>query len=212
MDNIKVIEINSSSLTSTRANKKKLSKKQLYKEILSSSDRVKDLISKKKKSKRFAYLIQQPSPPPQSRPIQQPSPPPQSRPIQQLSQPSRPLHNTPTRRRVRSKSPEPNKITKYFKNPKSPTRHKSQRSNPPRRSNPRTLTKSQIVELISLMYQLNNIEETVKLHRIIRKLNKIQTNQTLFALRLINNNSNAPIAMLKNTLFNYISGQIKIIK
>jgi len=62
------------------------------------------------------------------------------------------------------------------------------------------------------MYGLNNIDETVKLHKIIRKLNKIQTNQILFALRLINKNSSAPTSMLKNTLFNYITGQIKIIR
>ena len=52
MDTIKVIDLSSGYNNKS----KKLSKKQIYKEILSSSDRVKDIISRRKKTKRFDYL------------------------------------------------------------------------------------------------------------------------------------------------------------
>ena len=53
MDSIKVIDISS---LSSKSKKKKLTKKQLYKEILSSSDKVKEIINNRKKTQRFDYL------------------------------------------------------------------------------------------------------------------------------------------------------------
>ena len=57
MENIKVIDIDFGK-SKVNSNKKKMSKKQLYKEILSSSDRVKDIINKKKKTRTFDILVQ----------------------------------------------------------------------------------------------------------------------------------------------------------
>ena len=57
MDSVKVIDI--SSLSNKSKSKKKLTKKQLYKEILSSSDKVKEIISNRKKTQRFDYLNSQ---------------------------------------------------------------------------------------------------------------------------------------------------------
>ena len=50
MDNIKVIEL------AGDKKKRKLSKKQMYKDILSSSNKIKEIIQNRKKSKRFDYL------------------------------------------------------------------------------------------------------------------------------------------------------------
>ena len=120
-----------------------------------------------------------------------------------------PKKKTPTKKRTPKQKKQniskekTNTIPKYFKNVAPPK---------PKKSNPKTLSKKKLLELISILYDLNNLDEIVKLHKVIRKLNKIQTNQILFALRLINKSSLAPTAMLKNALFNYITGQIKIIR
>ena len=39
-------------------------------------------------------------------------------------------------------------------------------------------------DIISILYELNNLDEIVKLHKIIRKLNKIQTNQILLCFKI----------------------------
>ena len=53
MESFKIIDISGSSSSKP---KKKLSKKQIYKEILSSSDKVQEIINNRKKTKRFDYL------------------------------------------------------------------------------------------------------------------------------------------------------------
>ena len=57
---------------------------------------------------------------------------------------------------------------------------------------------------------LHNNNNTIKLHKIIRKMHKFQILQILFALRLITKYSNAPIDLLKNTIFNFITGNVRI--
>ena len=54
MDGVKVIDI--SSMSSNKNKTKKLTKKQMYKQILSSSDTVKEIINNRKKTCRFNYL------------------------------------------------------------------------------------------------------------------------------------------------------------
>jgi hypothetical protein len=248
MDTIKVID-----LSSGYSNKsKKLSKKQIYKEILSSSDRVKDIINRRKKTKRFDYLntipLKQPTPPqptPQQPTPQQPTPqqlrPPQPRPITpapikstQINKHSntdinfiKPIKSFPTQntgikshpkainanKKVtcnKKNSSKEKKISDFF------TSEKNQRKIPKKiqytqeKSSPKSFNQNQIVELIKIIYKLNELDEYIKLHKLIRRLNKLQTNQLLFALRLIKTKSNAPVTLLKNTLFNFVTGNVKV--
>ena len=253
MDTIKVIDLSSGYNNKS----KKLSKKQIYKEILSSSDRVKDIISRRKKTKRFDYLNtiplkspqpqqpQQQPPQQQQQPQQQPQqsqqqPPQQPRPITpapivstQINKHTnsdinliKPIKSFPTQNtdiKSHPKAIKPKKVTINKKNSSKEkkiidffTSDKNQRKIPKKkqhkqeRSSPKSFNQNQIVELIKIIYKLNQLEEFIKLHKLIRRLNKLQTNQLLFALRLIKNKSNAPVALLKNTLFNFVTGNVKV--
>ena len=55
-------------------------------------------------------------------------------------------------------------------------------------------------------------EDLKEIHYYIRKLNKYQTIQVLYALKLINKNSKAPEGLLKIILYNYFTSNILIIK
>jgi hypothetical protein len=98
-------------------------------------------------------------------------------------------------------------------NPK--TESITQKSNPslkrrPLKSQPKQFTPNQIKEILKILFKLNNFSQYSKIHKTIRRLNKIKVNQLLFALRLIKKFSNAPDNLLKNTLFNYITSDIKV--
>ena len=240
MDTIKVIDLSSSYSSNT----KKLSKKQIYKEILSSSDRVKDIISRRKKTKRFDYLntiplkqnvSTQPIPSHQQfTPIKQPIPS-----HQQFTPIKQPIHTTESKknivfgqpvkvqenktRRKRSMDKKRSytkiksndrKISDFFEETKRPPNNISKipkkKHHKQERSIPKSLNQTQIIEIIKIIYKLNDLEEFTKLHKVIRRLNKLQTNQILFALRLIKNKSNAPVALLKNTLLNFVTGNVKV--
>ena len=49
------------------------------------------------------------------------------------------------------------------------------------------------------------------IHKYIKKLNKVQTIQILFNLKLIFKKSKAPVSILKNILYNYFTSPIIII-
>ena len=249
MDNIKVINL-SNNYSSSNKNKK-LSKKQIYKEILSSSDKVKEIINKRKKTRRFDYLNtiplkeksashQQQQPyqhiesisnnnfiPIKPPPIIKPSP--ITAPIFKYKSKSKP---NPKPKPISENTHPPKTIDTYFK-PKSniyPTctltkninhtythpHFKRHRTPSPKNITSSCFTKKfdkvKLVKIIKIMYLLQNNDETIKLHKIIRKLNRFQIIQILFAFRLLNKNSNAPIDLLKNSLFNYITGNVKIIR
>ena len=228
MDTIKVIDLSSSYSSNT----KKLSKKQIYKEILSSSDRVKDIISRRKKTKRFDYLntiplkqsdTPQHKPNPQQHfvPIQQPIYTTESKKNIVFGQPVKVQENKTRRKRSMDKKRSYNKIksndkkiSDFFeetkRTPNTISKIPKKKHHKQERSIPKSLNQTQIIEIIKIIYKLNDLEEFTKLHKVIRRLNKLQTNQILFALRLIKNKSNAPVALLKNTLLNFVTGNVKV--
>ena len=83
MESFKIIDISGNS---SKKPKKKFSKKQIYKEILSSSDKVQEIISNRKKTKRFDYLNMIPK-------IKEQPPPQQDIPTQTISNESASIQN-----------------------------------------------------------------------------------------------------------------------
>ena len=265
MESFKIIDISGSS---SQKPKKKLSKKQIYKEILSSSDKVKEIINNRKKTKRFDYLNTIPKISNET-PKEEPKQPPTFAPVNSTNktEPKVDFNSTslttsqshPTKKarkpRVkRTKTPKNNlkdsKINDYFKpdikqstietkivehaqqsvvehlqskikkqplpkqissKPK-PTLLKKQAGEPnvQLKSQPKQFTQTQIRDIIKIFIKLNSLNQYYKIHKTIRRLNKIKVNQLLFALRLIKKFSNAPDNMLKNTLFNYITSDIRV--
>lgn len=71
-------------------------------------------------------------------------------------------------------------------------------------------TKNEIKKFIKV---LNSKKSEIKfINKYIKKLNKYQTIQILYALKIITKKSNAPIKILKNILLNYFLSNIVIIK
>lgn len=265
MESFKIIDISGSSSSKP---KKKLSKKQIYKEILSSSDKVQEIINNRKKTKRFDYLntipklkeeepeqqinvpksIPEPKPIPQSIKIVQPKPEPES--VKESTKKPRKSGVKRQRTPKNDSNLKDSKINQYFKpvntqnlienkmvekaqqsiiehlqssvkksvspknkidkpklqrQPKSTTIRKQ-----PLRSYPKQFTQTQIKEIIKILIKLDSLKQYSKIHKTIRRLNKLKVNQLLYALRLIKKYSNAPDNMLKNTLFNYITSDIKV--
>ena len=54
-------------------------------------------------------------------------------------------------------------------------------------------TKKEIKRFIHVMLNYSKYENYIFIHKYIKKLNKYQTNQILFALRLIKKKSKAPV-------------------
>ena len=74
-------------------------------------------------------------------------------------------------------------------------------------------TKKEIKRFIHVMLNYSMYENYRNIHKYIKKLNKYQTNQILFALRLINKKSKAPVKLLKNILYGYFcSNDLIIVK
>lgn len=108
------------------------------------------------------------------------------------------------------RSPHNKQQPRQRKSPNNKQYPRQHQNNNKRLSNPKTFTQEQLVYIIKVMYKLNEIDDILRIHKLIRRLNKIQINQCLFALRLIKKKSSAPIAMLKNSLFNYITANVII--
>ena len=268
MDGVKIIDISSSDNTKTKS-KKKLTKKQMYKEILSSSDTVKEIINNRKKTRRFDYLNtiptktqelhQESSKKSTELPKQistssstqlsktnivqsqgsiknyfkvqetpKPPPPPAQETTKKPSKQSKPILKK-KKKSVSFKTVQKQPINTYFKpssenintenipkienpEPKLKPKPKPILKTIKKISQPKRFTESQIVEIIKILVKLNKLEHLNKIHKTIRRLNTIQTNQLLFALRLIRQYSNAPVNMLKTTLFNYITGDVCVVR
>jgi chemotaxis protein histidine kinase CheA len=293
MESVKVIDI--SSLSNKSKSKKKLTKKQLYKEILSSSDKVKEIISNRKKTHRFDYLNSQSYPTITSNQKQETKENiKNNKNLEGVNQKKEVISEKPKapekyKKKIRSpkkrsskskdfedKNSEKAKITNYFKkelatkqvtftenanqsiknsknevnldqqtdnksmnenskedtlpNPEQTIISALQKTKPilkknnqkfsPKRKSPKNQVQrskikkfndKQIIDLLTILIKLNKLGEIIKIHRTIRRINKYQVNQLLYSLRLIKKWSNAPVNMLKNTLFTYITGDIKIV-
>ena len=67
----------------------------------------------------------------------------------------------------------------------------------------RLFSNCEINKFINVLKYYGEYEQFNNIHKYIKKLNKYQTNQILQYITLINRQSNAPIKMLKNILYNY---------
>ena len=73
-------------------------------------------------------------------------------------------------------------------------------------------SKEEIIRYIKVLNLFSYKDQYKIIHKYIRKLNKFQTIQILYALKLIKNRSNAPNNLLKNLLYSYFSCYLTIIK
>lgn len=244
MDNIRVISL-----------KKKTNKRQLYKDILSSSSKVRDIISKRKtRNKKFDYLDRVPK----------------GNVLINLTEPTQPISNIPLNETITKKpltiekssvcpkkhiSPKKSKILntrctspkkvqftsqrhintplpsegetpKSFDTliPKGKT-HKVTQSSQKKiddffknKSNHsitgklnRIFTKKELIQICSIIKKFSHDNNYSKIHYIIRKINRNQTIQLLKVYNISKNRSKAPIALLKNILFNYLTSNIILI-
>ena len=71
-------------------------------------------------------------------------------------------------------------------------------------------SKKEISKFINVMYHYAEYEQYKNIHKYIKKLNKYQTIQILYTLKLIFKKSSAPMALLKNILYNYFLCNIVI--
>ena len=78
------------------------------------------------------------------------------------------------------------------------------------KSSMKIFTKKQIDKFINVLNYYAEYEQYKNINKYIKKLNKYQTIQILFKLKLITKKSNAPISLLKNILFTYFYSSITI--
>ena len=64
-------------------------------------------------------------------------------------------------------------------------------------------TQKEINKFINVLHYYSEYEHYKNIHKYIKKLNKYQTIQILYTLKLIFKKSNAPMTLLKNILYNY---------
>lgn len=76
----------------------------------------------------------------------------------------------------------------------------------------RIFTKNEILKFITVLNIYSTKDQYKTIHKYIRKLNKYQVVQILYALKIIKNKSNAPENLLKNLLYSYFTSYITIIK
>ena len=89
-----------------------------------------------------------------------------------------------------------NSILKYFDNKKKQTM--------------KIFTKKQIDKFVNVLNYYAEYEQYKNINNYIKKLNKYQTIQILFNLKLIAKKSSAPISLLKSILFTYFYSSITI--
>jgi hypothetical protein len=200
------------------------SKKQLYKDILSSSKKVQDIIKKTKINTNKYYRSKNEHKIEFNEPIVE-----FNEPIVEFNEPIVEL-NEPIVEFNKNKSPkifEPKKtkcnkkhFIKFDKINKKTlkklpiTNYKSKKINIScvpslkyvnncKKQTIRLFTNSEINKFINVLTYYGEYEQFNNIHKYIKKLNKYQTNQILQNLTLINRKSNAPNKMLKNILYNY---------
>jgi len=244
MDNkIKIIKLNSN--------------KSLYKDILSSSEKVKEIIKKtkanrnryKKKMDIYSKLEQEhepePEPEPEAEPIKQEKPKPikkdEPKPIKKdepkpvKKDEPKPIKEESTKTHVPkmfSQKTKVNKskffkyekknITKTHKNIPIPKK-KSKKINESlfKKSNDilkyfnkkhkiKVFTNKQIDKFVNVLNYYSEYEDYKNINKYIKKLNKYQTIQILFRLKLISKKSKAPVSLLKSILYSFFYSTISI--
>ena len=250
MDNIRVISL-----------RKKTNKRDLYKEILSSSSKVKDIIAKRKtKNKKFDYLdkvpdgnvlinlsdntqqstiskpevtLSKPLPLPLSKPLSKktPSNPPEFK--KGLSPKIRENKRKTSPKKIQQdKMKTPTQCVeapKSFNNliPKEKTQSKTQKvkkigqkklddffnkkNNAIKGKLNRIFNKRELIQICSIIKKCNHENNYSKIHYILRKINRNQTIQLLKIYNISKNRNKAPLPLLKNILFNYLTSNIVLI-
>ena len=215
----------------------KPNKKQLYKDILSSSSKVQEIIKKTKINKSKFY---------KSRPhkkqyysIQQ-----SLYPINNIKDPIKELEKLVDKKAIPPPEypidePKPKKTcinNNYFKHDPKITlekktlkknvfgKYKSKKikdykpnniltyCNTSKKINMKLFTQKEINKFINVLSYYSDCDHYVKIHKYIKKLNKYQTLQILYEINLIKTKSNAPLKILKNILYNYFCCSINIIR
>ena len=182
-------------------------KSNLYKDILSSSKKVKDII-KKTKANRNKYRRQKDVQFDDSQPIKE------SQPIKKTKynkskffkyekkenciKTKKNIHvsTNKSKKIATDLFKKSNSILKYFDNKKKQTI--------------KIFTTKQIDKFINVLNYYAEYEQYKNINKYIKKLNKYQTIQILFKLKLIAKKSNAPISLLKSILFTYFYSSIII--
>ena len=230
MEQIKIIKL----LNKT----KPISKRQIYNDILSSSQKVKDIIKKTKinknkyyRNKKSNYKNSEPviSEPVISEPVI--SEPVISQPV--ISQPviSEPVISEPVAPPKSFKKTKCNtqsffKFEKPYKKTLKKVEISSNRSKKKhnnfnsklkyldykKQKSIRIFSNFEINKFINVLTYYSENENYKNIHKYIKKLNKYQINQILLELKIIYKKSKGPILMLKNILYNYFCCNITIIR
>ena len=208
IEKIKLIKI-------THDQSKITSKKQIYKDILSSSKKVKDFIKKTKVNKSKYY--REPSSVENVQPIQVSVEP-------KIYTPNRLVKQTKCNK-TNYFQYKPKKIEKRTIKNNNVSTNKSKKINISynpnnllkyfNSNNKQTInifTKKQIDKFINGLFYYSDNDSYNNIHKYIKKLNKYQTLQLLYDIKLITKKSNAPLKLLKNILYNYFCCNLTIVK
>ena len=175
MSNIKVIKIN----------KSLKNKKTLYKDILSSSETIKNIIKNKKHLSNNSLIKD-----------------------------TNKYDTNNSSKNIKKKNLSKKTNIEFF----VPKSHNKYRSNnikkyfQKKHIEIKIFTKEEIIRYIKVLNKFSYKDQYKIIHKYIRKLNKFQTIQILYALKLIKNKSNAPNNLLKNLLYSYFTCYLTIIK
>lgn len=211
-------------------NKSAKNKKRIYRDILSSSENIKNIIKNRKKlyNKQQNYEIGNKPDIPKINVILRKSPvsnekkeikkeikgKSKQKKVQFYFNPEKEKEHP--KEKDKPKQPKTKKVPLEFFKPKFKQKYQNQKIknffNNQKKIEVRIFTKEDIVRFIKTLMALSNKDQNIQVHRYIRKLNKYQTIQILFAVKLIKRKSNAPEKMLKNILFNYFTSSINIKK
>ena len=199
----------------TQDQSKITSKKQIYKDILSSSKKVKDFIKKTKVNKSKYY--REPSSVENVQPIQVSV-------EHEIYTPNRLVKQTKCNK-TNYFQYKPKKIEKRTIKNNNVSTNKSKKINVSynpnnllkyfNSNNKQTInifTKKQIDKFINGLFYYSDNDSYNNIHKYIKKLNKYQTLQLLYDIKLITKKSKAPLKLLKNILYNYFCCNLTIVK
>mgnify|MGYP006132597077 FL=1 len=203
-------------------------KNKLYKDILSSSKKVQDIIKKTKINKSKFYKTSVRTPPPiveivdpikeleQIDTIRQPPPYPEVE--VEVYQPKKTCINNNYFKHdekiiLEKKTLKKNIVGNYKSKKLYNYKHNNVLNyyNSSKKIAMKIFTQTEIDKFINVLNYYSEYEQFVKIHNYLKKLNKYQTLQILYDLNLIKSKSKAPLSILKNILYNYFCCNINII-
>ena len=169
---------------------KKYIKKNLYKDILLSSNKIKDLIKKSKRTNMFKE-----NPKIQKKTLCNKS--------TFIKYEKKQVIQKKTNKKIIESANKSKKINQYYK-PNTILKYFN------KTQSIKIFTQKEINKFINVLHYYSEYEQHINIHKYIKKLNKYQTLQILFDLKLIIKKSKAPVKLLKNILYNYFLSNIII--